>query len=153
MDEWIFFYELLVVPRLTYCSVIWSSHLKRDIQLRALKSLFLRMAVRRCGPSHLVDLFSSVSVSLHADANRRALRRIFAAGESDFYFVSSLNARRGLQLKPRTTARTDAVNNSFCYRKSSRTLYFKGIGRRSTDTFVNFEISSPCVFWQMDFRR
>ena len=108
-------YHSLVVPRLTYCSTIWTPFLKRDVHLlETAQRRFLRRVSARCGSCPEIEAVPTVA-SLNRTVDLRVLTRLVRSGVSDKFWEVSSHSRRGPTYRTRSIARTDIVNNTFAY--------------------------------------
>ena len=114
-------YRSLVIPRLTYCSTVWTPYLQRDVSiLESTQKRFIRMVRARCGDSALLGSLCPVR-ELHRQADDRMFRRITCSPECDIFFDTVVNSRRSrLVYYPKFVAKTDRVNNTFAHRVTRR---------------------------------
>ena len=112
----------LIVPRLTYCSQVWSPRLKKDvILLDKVRRKFERRVASRCGISRDSFVLDSLR-ELHEKNDESTFRSLFRNGSVDHYFRLTPRVRGdGLNINAHHIARSEAVLGTFAWRYSRRT--------------------------------
>ena len=112
-------YVSLIVPRLVYCSQVWSPRLKKYISLleRARRMYERRVASRYGIPR---DSFRLI-IELHAEADDRLFRSLMNRGTIDRYFRLTPRVRGdGVNVNAHQVARSEAVAATYAWRQSKR---------------------------------
>ena len=112
-------YNALVVPKLTYCSPVWSPSMAKDCDLlQRTQNKFLARLARRCNLdiSHPAINLKPV-MSLHIDSDIKVFRTMLTSGLYRHHFdIKSTRSRQQLVVEPKMIAKSFAVNSCFPWR-------------------------------------
>jgi len=114
-------YNALIIPKLLYCSAIWSPSLACDIELlEKVRGRFVRLVSERCVTDRESIVIPSV-MDIHREADLNAVKRIFSSGEQGHFFnIVNNNLRGGPSIRSKCVAPTNIVNNLFSWRVISQ---------------------------------
>jgi len=121
-------YVSLIIPRLLYCSQIWSPRLKKDIDLlEKVRTRFERRVAARCSIPRESFVLDSVA-KLHETADERLFNKLLMNGNASRFFVLTPRVRgNGLNVNPLQVARSEAVAGTFSWRFARRLHGFLGL--------------------------
>ena len=112
-------YCSLVVPRLIYCSAVWTPPLIKDISLlQRSQRKFIERLARRCGvPITHPSISLPPITSLHIAQDTKALRSIISRGTIDNFFkITTTRTRAGTCLDPLEVSKSFLVSSQFPWR-------------------------------------
>lgn len=115
-------YKTLVIPKFSYCSVIWYPVNVGDLELlERVQRRFLRHVGTRCGVPNLElpsirDLFDNLDEQLY--------KKILSSTEvSRMFDVGANNLRSACSVRPKTAPRSESVRGLFSWRVTKRFQY------------------------------